>query len=72
MVQTRWTHLNRDYSVLTKLQAFVWRPFLIERSEEQADAFIQFSWDGRHLAERVALSIAVNWEDDTLNRGFGF
>ena len=45
MVQSRWTHLNQNYSILTQLQAFALDAhFLIEQSgRNQQGAFINFN-----------------------------
>jgi cellulose synthase/poly-beta-1,6-N-acetylglucosamine synthase-like glycosyltransferase len=67
MVQSRWTHLNQNYSLLTQLQAFALDAhFLIEQSgRNQQGAFINFNGTGGIWRKSCILD-AGNWEDDTL------
>ncbi len=67
MVQTRWTHLNKNYSLLTKLQAFALDAhFLIEQiGRNSQDAFINFNGTGGIWRKSCILD-AGNWHDDTL------
>lgn len=67
MVQSRWTHLNRDYSLLTKLQAFALDAhFLVEQiGRNQQNAFINFNGTGGIWRKSCILD-AGNWHDDTL------
>ncbi|MGM0945512.1 MAG: cellulose synthase family protein [Bacteroidota bacterium] len=67
MVQTRWTHLNEGYSLLTKLQAFALDAhFLIEQmGRNQQGAFINFNGTGGIWRKSCILD-AGNWHDDTL------
>jgi cellulose synthase/poly-beta-1,6-N-acetylglucosamine synthase-like glycosyltransferase len=67
MVQTRWDHLNKDYSLLTRLQAFgLDAHFSIEQSgRNKAGHFINFNgtagvWRKRTIEE------AGGWQADTL------
>jgi hypothetical protein len=47
VVQTRWGHLNRDYSVLTKIQAFALDAhFTIEQVGNSKLHFINFNGTG--------------------------
>lgn len=66
-VQTRWDHINKDYSVLTQLQAFgLDAHFSIEQSaRNNAGSFINFNgtcgiWRKKCIAE------AGGWSSDTL------
>ncbi|SEF99773.1 cellulose synthase family protein [Algoriphagus boritolerans] len=67
MVQTRWTHLNRDFSLLTKLQAFALDAhFFIEQvGRNHQGAFINFNGTGGIWRKSCILD-AGNWHDDTL------
>jgi cellulose synthase/poly-beta-1,6-N-acetylglucosamine synthase-like glycosyltransferase len=67
MVQTRWTHLNENYSLLTKLQAFALDAhFLIEQiGRNTQHAFINFNGTGGVWRKSCILD-AGNWNDDTL------
>ncbi|WP_296703234.1 cellulose synthase family protein [Algoriphagus sp.] len=67
MVQTRWTHLNRNYSLLTRLQAFALDAhFLIEQMGRNIQqAFINFNGTGGIWRKSCILD-AGNWHDDTL------
>ncbi len=67
VVQTRWEHLNRDYSLLTQLQAFgLDAHFSVEqRGRSVAGSFINFNgtcgiWRKQAIAE------AGGWKFDTL------
>ena len=67
MVQSRWTHLNQNYSILTQLQAFALDAhFLIEQSgRNQQGAFINFNGTAGIWRKGCILD-AGNWEEDTL------
>ena len=67
MVQTRWTHLNRNYSVLTRLQALALDThFLIEQTgRNHQGAFINFNGTGG-IWRKSCIYDAGNWHDDTL------
>ncbi len=67
MVQTRWTHLNQGYSILTRLQAFALDAhFLIEQiGRNSQQAFINFNGTGGIWRKSCILD-AGNWQDDTL------
>ena len=67
VVQTRWGHLNRDYSLLTKIQAFALDAhFTLEQvGRNSKKHFINFN--GTAGAWRKSCIIdAGNWESDTL------
>lgn len=67
MVQSRWTHLNKEYSLLTKLQAFALDAhFLVEQiGRNRQHAFINFNGTGGIWRKSCILD-AGNWQDDTL------
>ena len=66
-MQTRWGHLNKDYSLLTKLQAFPARlPFYPGANRAQLwKAFYQLQRYRGSLEKKCILD-AGNWEGDTL------
>lgn len=67
MVQTRWTHLNRDYSLLTRLQAFALDAhfFIEQMGRNHQGAFINFNGTGG-IWRKSCIYDAGNWHDDTL------
>ncbi len=67
MVQTRWEHLNGDYSILTKTQALALDGhFVIEQNtRNKAGFFIQFNGTGG-VWRRNCIEDAGNWHADTL------
>lgn len=67
MVQTRWEHLNGDYSLLTRAQALsLDGHFVIEQTvRNKAGMFIQFNGTGG-VWRKVCIEDAGNWHDDTL------
>ncbi len=67
VVQTRWEHLNRDYSIITKLQALQLNVhFTIEQQGRQGgDLFLQFNGTGG-VWRKQAIDDAGGWEADTL------
>lgn len=67
VVQTRWEHLNKDYSFLTKLQAFgLDAHFTIEQVGRNAGGhFINFNGTGGVWRKSCILD-AGNWQADTL------
>ena len=52
MVQTRWTHINRNYSLLTEVEAILLDGhFVLEHSGRVTQRrFLQFQRHGRHVA----------------------
>ena len=66
-VQTRWGHINRDYSLLTRLQAFgLDGHFTIEQGgRNHAGSFINFNGTGG-VWRRKCIEDAGGWSDDTL------
>ena len=67
MVQTRWTHLNEEYSVLTRLQAFALDAhFMVEQmGRNSQQVFINFNGTGG-IWRKSCIIDAGNWHDDTL------
>ena len=69
VVQTRWGHLNRDYSILTKIQAFALDAhFTLEQvGRNSKEHFINFNGTAGVWRKQCILD-AGNWESDTLDR----
>ncbi len=67
IVQTRWEHLNEDFSLITQLQAFGLNAhFTIEQSGRFADnLFANFNGTGG-VWRRTAIDDAGGWHADTL------
>lgn len=67
MVQTRWEHLNRDYSLLTRLQAFALDAhFSVEQGGRNAGGhFINFNGTAG-VWRKTTIADAGGWSDDTL------
>lgn len=67
VVQTRWGHLNRDYSLLTKLQAFLLDfHFTLEQTgRNSGNHFINFNGTAGIWRKKCILE-AGNWSGDTL------
>lgn len=67
VVQTRWGHINRDYSMLTKIQAFALDThFSIEQRGRNSRGYYQnFNGTGG-IWRKEAIIDAGNWEADTL------
>lgn len=67
VVQTRWEHINRNYSLITQLQAFQLNVhFTIEQTGRQnGNYFLQFNGTGG-VWRREAIEDAGGWAADTL------
>lgn len=67
VVQTRWGHINRDYSLLTKVQAFALDAhFTLEQVGRNSKGhFINFNGTAGIWRKQCILD-AGNWEGDTL------
>ncbi|MEM7582566.1 MAG: cellulose synthase family protein [Acidobacteriota bacterium] len=67
MVQARWDHLNRDYSMLTKAQAILLDGhFVVEHAaRNRGGCFFNFNGTAG-LWRRQAIEDAGGWEHDTL------
>lgn len=67
VVQTRWGHINKDYSILTELQAFGLNGhFAIEQGGRNASGhYINFNGTGG-VWRKACIADAGGWEHDTL------
>jgi len=67
MVQARWTHLNREHSLLTRIQAMLLDAhFAIEHAaREQAGRYFNFNGTAG-VWRRTAIESAGGWQHDTL------
>ncbi len=67
MVQTRWGHLNKDFSMLTRAQAIgLDGHFVVEQAaRHRAGFFINFNGTAG-VWRRACIEDAGNWQDDTL------
>jgi cellulose synthase/poly-beta-1,6-N-acetylglucosamine synthase-like glycosyltransferase len=67
VVQTRWSHLNENFSLLTKLQAFgLDAHFYVEQGGRNSQGhFINFNGTGG-IWRKKAIEDAGGWEADTL------
>lgn len=67
MVQTRWEHINQDYSMLTKLQAFgLDAHFTVEQGGRNAGGhFINFNGTAG-VWRKKTIEDAGGWQSDTL------
>lgn len=67
LVQTRWEHLNRDYSLITKTEAIALDGhFVIEQAvRNRAGFFINFNGTGG-VWRKECIFDAGNWQADTL------
>ena len=71
MVQTRWTHLNKNNSLLTQFQAFLLDAhFSVEqRGRNESGCFINFSGTGG-VWRKACMQDAGGWQADTLTEDF--
>ncbi len=67
VVQTRWAHLNSDYSILTRVQAFALDAhFTLEQvGRNSKEHFINFNGTAG-VWRKLCILDAGNWEGDTL------
>jgi cellulose synthase/poly-beta-1,6-N-acetylglucosamine synthase-like glycosyltransferase len=67
MVQMRWSHLNRDFSLITKLQSiFLDGHFVIEHTaRNRSGRFFNFNGTAG-IWRKAAISAGGGWEHDTL------
>ena len=67
VVQTRWSHINRDYSVLTQIQAFALDAhFTLEQvGRNSKNHFMNFNGTAGIWRKKCIID-AGNWEGDTL------
>src|SRR4051812_19491622 len=67
MVQTRWTHLNRDYSFLTQVEAILLDGHFVLEHGGRSRAGVFFNFNGTAgMWRRKAIADAGGWEHDTL------
>jgi cellulose synthase/poly-beta-1,6-N-acetylglucosamine synthase-like glycosyltransferase len=67
VVQTRWTHINQNYSLLTRLQAFQLNVhFTVEqKGRENGSCFLQFNGTAG-VWRKETIKDAGGWQADTL------
>jgi cellulose synthase/poly-beta-1,6-N-acetylglucosamine synthase-like glycosyltransferase len=67
MVQTRWTHLNRDYSMLTQIEAILLDGHFVLEHGARARSGEFFNFNGTAgMWRRPAISDGGGWQHDTL------
>jgi cellulose synthase/poly-beta-1,6-N-acetylglucosamine synthase-like glycosyltransferase len=67
MVQTRWTHINRNYSFLTEVEAILLDGHFVLEHSGRARHGVFFNFNGTAgMWRRVAIDQAGGWEHDTL------
>src|ERR1700733_9767775 len=67
MVQTRWTHLNRDYSFLTQVEAILLDGHFVLEHGARARAGLFFNFNGTAgMWRRGVIDEAGGWQHDTL------
>jgi len=67
MVQTRWTHLNRNYSLLTQIEAILLDGHFVLEHGSRARAGEFFNFNGTAgIWRRQAISDGGGWQHDTL------
>jgi len=67
MVQTRWTHLNRNYSFLTQVEAILLDGHFVLEHGGRSRAGVYFNFNGTAgMWQRQAIDEAGGWQHDTL------
>ena len=67
MVQTRWTHLNRNYSFLTQVEAILLDGHFVLEHGGRSRAGVFFNFNGTAgMWRRRAIEEAGGWQHDTL------
>ncbi|HEU4635093.1 MAG TPA: cellulose synthase family protein [Edaphobacter sp.] len=67
MVQTRWTHLNRDYSFLTNVEAIMLDGHFVLEHGGRSRAGVFFNFNGTAgMWRRETIGSAGGWQHDTL------
>jgi cellulose synthase/poly-beta-1,6-N-acetylglucosamine synthase-like glycosyltransferase len=67
MVQTRWTHLNRDYSMLTQIEAILLDGHFVLEHGARARSGDYFNFNGTAGMWRIkAIADGGGWQHDTL------
>jgi len=67
MVQTRWTHINRNYSFLTEVEAILLDGHFVLEHSGRARSNVFFNFNGTAgMWRRKAIDDAGGWQHDTL------
>jgi len=67
MVQTRWTHINRNYSFLTQVEAILLDGHFVLEHSGRARSNVFFNFNGTAgMWRRCAIDEAGGWQHDTL------
>jgi cellulose synthase/poly-beta-1,6-N-acetylglucosamine synthase-like glycosyltransferase len=67
MVQTRWTHLNRDYSLLTRIEAILLDAHFVIEQGARSRTKEYFNFNGTAGMWRIrAIADGGGWQHDTL------
>ncbi len=67
MVQTRWTHINRNYSFLTEVEAILLDGHFVLEHSGRARSNVFFNFNGTAgMWRRQAICDAGGWQHDTL------
>lgn len=67
MVQTRWGHLNRDYSILTRVQAIYLDGHFVMEHGARSRSGLFFNFNGTAgVWRRACIDEAGGWQHDTL------
>jgi cellulose synthase/poly-beta-1,6-N-acetylglucosamine synthase-like glycosyltransferase len=67
MVQTRWTHINRNYSFLTEVEAILLDGHFVLEHSGRARSNVFFNFNGTAgVWRRAAIDDAGGWQHDTL------
>src|SRR5246127_5500278 len=67
MVQTRWTHINRNYSFLTEVEAILLDGHFVLEHSGRARSGVFFNFNGTAgMWRRRAIQEAGGWQHDTL------
>jgi cellulose synthase/poly-beta-1,6-N-acetylglucosamine synthase-like glycosyltransferase len=67
MVQTRWTHINRNYSVLTEVEAILLDGHFVLEHSARSRSGVFFNFNGTAgMWRRSAIDEAGGWQHDTL------
>jgi glycosyltransferase involved in cell wall biosynthesis len=67
MVQTRWTHLNKDYSLLTKIEAILLDAHFVIEHGSRVRTGEYFNFNGTAgMWRRKAIADGGGWQHDTL------
>ncbi|MBI9046257.1 MAG: glycosyltransferase [Anaerolineaceae bacterium] len=70
-VQTRWTHLNRDYSLLTKIQALALDGhFIVEQTARSRNGLLMNFNGSAGIWRTACIEDSGGWQADTLTEDF--